>query len=824
MKDKLRKIISLIVILAILISYIMPGTTKAAPKQFTKYLALGDSIAYGYGLSNKDTESYSAIVKSKYNIPDSNFQNMAVSGMTCAEFYQEIQKDNYTQAIKNVDLISVSIGSNEILELATSALSDITGIPANDPAFLEKVQKAFINASVTEKARMLAAIYSFFTSEETKVKIDEGVSSYETNWRNSVNYIKSINPDVTLIATEFYNPYYELSLGSYDLGGFCDEPIRRLNTILHNQSNNEQEYRIAKIYDSFNTTNPRITNVNISLTAFNLDPHPNKTGHSVIATKIMDVLLTIEETKKDITKLTISDIVDQTYTGSEIRPQVTIKDGTKTLTQDIDYTVTYSNNINVGQARVTIIGIGEYEGTVVKTFNIKEKSRINISTLIIENIPDQIYTGIKITPDVTIKDETKTLTKGEDYSLTYSNNINVGTAQITVEGIGNYEGTKNISFNIIPKDISETNISDIPDQIYTGEEIKPNVVIYNGSAKLVENQDYILEYTNNVEGEIATISIRGRENFTGVATKSFKIIRQSTEKTIDINTLTISDIEDKIYTGKLITPEVRILNGDVTLIKDKDYLINYSNNINVGTAEAIISGIGNYSGQVVKSFKIIAKDIKFTNINDIEDQIYTGQEITPKVLIESDAIELQEGTDYTIEYKDNKEIGTASIIITGKGNYTGSVTKTFNIVKDPSQNIEEHDDNNNNKPDENDNNNNDNNNKPDENDNNNNDNNNKPDENDSNSNDDNNKQNNNLNNDSNQNNNKSNSKKESSKRESSNRSTNRRNINSSNKQDNTSANSKIPKAGKGIVLIIAIFALFGKSIFLGIVNLKYKDI
>ena len=63
-----------------------------------------------------------------------------------------------------------------------------------------------------------------------------------------------------------------------------------MNVILTSYSNSEKEYKIAKIYSSFNTTNPRITNVNISATKFNVDPHPNVLGHEIICTKILDAL------------------------------------------------------------------------------------------------------------------------------------------------------------------------------------------------------------------------------------------------------------------------------------------------------------------------------------------------------------------------------------------------------------------------------------------------------------------------------------------------------------------------------------------------------
>ena len=80
-----------------------------------------------------------------------------------------------------------------------------------------------------------------------------------------------------------------------------------------------------------------------------------------------------EQDKKDIAKLTINELKTQNYTGQELRPEVVVKDGNTTLTQDKDYTVSYSQNVEIGEAKVTIIGIGNYSGKVIKTFNIKNK-------------------------------------------------------------------------------------------------------------------------------------------------------------------------------------------------------------------------------------------------------------------------------------------------------------------------------------------------------------------------------------------------------------------------------------------------------------------
>ena len=679
MKRITSKVLNILIIFILLIAYIFP-IMSFANSNFTTYVALGDSIAYGYGLANRDNDSYASKVRQKYNISQSNFQNLAVSGMTCAEYYEKIQEEEYTSAIENADLLTVSIGSNELLGLVTKAVSDVTGVPIDSPNFAQEAQNVFLSASMLEKIKMLTEIYNTFTSEEMKLQIEASINSYEDNWSKSIQYIKEINPDITIVATEFYNPYYEISLGSYDLGGFVDENIQKMNEILHENSNSESEYKIAKIYDAFNTTNPRLTNVNISMSDLNVDPHPNVLGHEVICTKIMDALVDADN-KKDISELTINDIKDQVYTGEGITPKVTIKDGNTELVENRDFTVSYSDNVNIGEAKVTIIGIGNYEGKVIKTFNITNSEQKDIYSLNINQLDDETYTGIKITPDVEITDGDYRLSKNADYELSYENNINVGTAKVTIRGIGNYTGTRTLEFNIVQKDINLVTIQDIGDQVHTGEEVEPSVMISDGSAKLVEDKDYNISYSNNVDLGEATITITGIGNYTGTVTKNFNIVEESGEQAKDISELTIDEIGDKIYTGKLITPELRIKDGDTVLIKNEDYTINYTNNINVGTANAVIKGIGNYTGQVEKQFNIVRKDINYTTILDIPDQIYTGQSIEADVVIESDGIVLNEGEDYIIEYINNQEVGTATIRIEGIGNYTGTMTKTFNIVE-----------------------------------------------------------------------------------------------------------------------------------------------
>ena len=137
------------------------------------------------------------------------------------------------------------------------------------------------------------------------------------------------------------------------------------------------------------------------------------------------------------------------YTGKEIKPAVTVKNGNTTLKNGTDYTVSYTANKNVGTATVTVKGAGKYAAATAKklTFKITAKK---ISAASFSKVTDKVLTGKEIKPSVTVKDGSKTLKNGTDYKISYSSNKKVGTAKITITGKGNYTGTKKISFKIKP--------------------------------------------------------------------------------------------------------------------------------------------------------------------------------------------------------------------------------------------------------------------------------------------------------------------------------------------------------------------------------------
>ena len=132
------------------------------------------------------------------------------------------------------------------------------------------------------------------------------------------------------------------------------------------------------------------------------------------------------------------------------------------------------------------------------------------------------------------------------------------------------------------------------------------------------------------------------------------------------------------YDGKTKTPSVTVKVNGKTLKKDTDYTVSYSNNTKVGTATVKITGKGNYTGSVSKTYSI-KNDFKKATISGISNKSYTGKNITQSITVKYNGKTLKKGTDYTVSYSNNKNIGTATVKIAGKGSYTGTITKTFKI-------------------------------------------------------------------------------------------------------------------------------------------------
>lgn len=230
------------------------------------------------------------------------------------------------------------------------------------------------------------------------------------------------------------------------------------------------------------------------------------------------------------------------------------------------------------------------------------------------------------------------------------------------------------SKDIIDINSEDIQITEITNQTYTGKAIKPQITITYNEKLLEEDVDYILEYKNNIDCGEATITITGINNYTGEKEITFQIYRAK------IANLKYENLKNYTFTGYKQTQNLKITYGNIELINGKDYTLNYKNNKNAGTATVIVTGQGNYYGSKELDFKIYKKNVSAISIPNVMDRSYTGSYIKPNLILKYNGFSLTKGISYKISYKNNKNIGIATITITGINNYTGTKIKAFKII------------------------------------------------------------------------------------------------------------------------------------------------
>lgn len=367
----------------------------------------------------------------------------------------------------------------------------------------------------------------------------------------------------------------------------------------------------------------------------------------------------------------------QTFSASNVK--VTL--GDTLLKINTDYIINYRDNIDAGEnAKIIIEGRGIYAGKAEKTFTIKPKN-IKSTSISVAAIPNQRINGM---PRPEIKDtavsSTALLKEGTDYTLEALDNEAVGTATLIIRGSGNYEGALEKKFNVKEALLPKITESATATYSYTGSPIDPVVTVtsIDTGRSYVLGRDYVIEGGRNTNAGTYEYYIVGAGNYAGkFGPYSYTI------SPCDLGTkgtVTLSS-ESFVYSSKAVEPSPTVTCGGRALRKDVDYTVTYLNNNRIGTASVIVYGKGNYSGSLTKTFRIVGKDLsQLTGTLDKTSYNYDGLEKKPAVSLYDGTKKLTNGVDYTVSYRNNKNAGTGEAIVTGKGNYGGTMTLTFRIV------------------------------------------------------------------------------------------------------------------------------------------------
>ncbi|MEE1303608.1 MAG: hypothetical protein U0K68_00435 [Agathobacter sp.] len=257
-------------------------------------------------------------------------------------------------------------------------------------------------------------------------------------------------------------------------------------------------------------------------------------------------------------------IDDQIFANEVLEPSIKVAAGTNIPSDWITVNY-YRENFNVSTdlayANITVnvpkdnkfYDEGKYTFEVY--FNIKAAS---IATTTVEGIKDAEYTGKAITQNLVVTSPNGlVLTLGKDYKVSYSNNVNPGTATVKITGISNYTGTVEKTFKITKKetpvvkvDISKATVTGLKTVTYNGKAFKPVVKVVVNGKTLVLNKDYKVAYSNNIKPGKAKVVITGIGSYKGTVTKSFVIKKaaQSITKAVVSKTFKASSLKKKAAT------------------------------------------------------------------------------------------------------------------------------------------------------------------------------------------------------------------------------------------------------------------------------------
>ena len=242
------------------------------------------------------------------------------------------------------------------------------------------------------------------------------------------------------------------------------------------------------------------------------------------------------------------------------------------------------------------------------------------NTAIVLSTSTYTYDGTEKKPTVTVVCNGVRLTQNTDFLLTYADNVNAGTASLTIVGLTNYTGSLTKNFTIKTKNLNDSSITASPtvltNVVYTGKPVTPVVTLKDKSTVLYSDVDYTITFDKDAAqrveaGVSARMTLTGKNNYTGTRIFDFTIDKKNVADT-DVS---ISYDSVQSYTGSAVTPEVTLMYNGELMVKDRDYKITYSNNIAASSSAAItITGTGNFKGKVNKVFTISSSDIASASI------------------------------------------------------------------------------------------------------------------------------------------------------------------------------------------------------------------
>ena len=374
-----------------------------------------------------------------------------------------------------------------------------------------------------------------------------------------------------------------------------------------------------------------------------------------------------------------------TYTGKAQTPQVTVTG----LVRDKDYTVAYENNVNAGTGKLTVTGQGNYDGKVEKTFTIGKASLTvtaeDKSVVYGKDAPEftAAYSGFVNGEDAAVLGGALAF----ECSYTKGSPVTEFGYPITVKGLtsGNYDITFVGGTLSVARAEGQVTVAALDAKTYGDAPFALDVDTH-GSDGAVTFESSDTDVITVDDAGVVTIVNAGSAVISVKLARGSNYVAAQTAVTVTVQpkTLTTGDVTrpaNVTFDGQPHQWQPVVTDGEKTLAENVDYTVSYDKDdfTNVtGPITVTVTGMGNYTGAVARSYKVTPKAILDGDVQvDSRVLTYTGKAQTPQVTVTG----LVRDKDYTVAYENNVNAGTGKLTVTGQGNYDGKVEKTFTIGK-----------------------------------------------------------------------------------------------------------------------------------------------
>lgn len=259
------------------------------------------------------------------------------------------------------------------------------------------------------------------------------------------------------------------------------------------------------------------------------------------------------------------------------------------------------------------------------------------------------------------------------------------TATLKFSSANYNEASGTLTIKIIDKNTDADTLKiDVPATVTYGDTVTPSV----GESKPAGAGNVTFKFFDEDNHEVLTTAQpfdAGTYKVTASCESESTIYTAEATFTVEPREIEAKDVafdKELTYTGNELTQTVTVTVNGKTLTVGTDYTVSDLTGTEPGSYPVTVAGTGNYTGTVTKSFEIAKADISSAEITyDAGPYGYTGKEWKPEVAVSFNVAALTADTDYTVSYENNINAGTATVTVTGKGNFTGTASKTFTINK-----------------------------------------------------------------------------------------------------------------------------------------------